>query len=51
MPENTPLEVLEASGQATNSLPAKYADIKTTDLTATVKAGEKAEVNLELKGK
>ncbi len=49
--DNTPLEVLEASGQATNSLPAKYADVKTTDLTATVNAGEKKEVNLDLKGK
>jgi hypothetical protein len=51
VPENTPLELLEGSGQATNSLPAEYADPKTTKLTATAAAGDKSEVNLELKGK
>jgi hypothetical protein len=51
VPENTPLEMLEADGRATNSLPAKYADVKTTDLSATINPGDRNEVNLNLQGK
>jgi hypothetical protein len=51
VPDNALMEVLEADGRATNSLPAKYADASKTDLNATVNAGNKSEVNLELKTK
>ena len=51
VPEDFDMTQLEMSGLGVNSLPKKYGDVTSTDLSATLESGKNENVNFDLKGK